>query len=70
MIRRFAHIVIALSLLGTGWAMARAQQTAPDFEIIVDSPGGQTTISCVRGCKLMWVEREINPNAGTDRVHW
>jgi hypothetical protein len=63
MVRRFVHIVIALALVGTGWAIARAQTTAPDFEIIVDSPSGQTTISCVRGCTLSWVERGINPNA-------
>jgi len=63
MVRRLLHMALALALLGSGWAMARAQTTAPDFEIVVDSPGGQTTISCVRGCKLSWVERGINPNA-------
>src|SRR5213592_2352183 len=32
----------------------------PDFELVVDAPAGPTTITCVRGCRLMWVERGIN----------
>lgn len=53
---------IAIALLGTGWAVARAQTPEPDFELIVDAPAGPTSITCVRGCTLMWVERGINPN--------
>ena len=62
--RRFLlNAVIALALVATGWALARAQVSEPDFEIIVDAPGGPTTIRCVRGCALAWVERGVNPNA-------
>ena len=63
MIRPVVTIAIALALCGTGWVAGRAQANAPDFEFVVDAPGGQTTVTCVRGCKLMWVERGINPNA-------
>ena len=54
---------IAFALIAAGCVAAKAQIPAPDFEIIVDAPGGATTIRCVRGCKLAWVERGINPDA-------
>ena len=56
------RVTIAIALLGTGWAVAKAQTPQPDFELIVDAPAGPTTITCVKGCALMWVERGINPN--------
>ena len=40
-----------------GW---KAQTSAPDFEVVVNAPGGETTIECVRACKLAWVERGVN----------
>lgn len=61
--RIMALLVLGLSLVASGWAMARARTPEPDFAIVVDSPGGATTIRCVRGCKLMWIERGINPNS-------
>jgi hypothetical protein len=54
---------IALALFATGWVTAKAQSAAPTFELIVDAPGGPTSITCVRGCTLAWVERGVNPNA-------
>ena len=57
------RVVFAVGLLGTGWVAARAQSGAPTFELQVDAPGGQTSIRCVRGCKLAWVERGVNPNS-------
>ena len=62
MIRR---IIVVFALTGVGWVAAKAQApaAAPDFELQVDAPGGPTTITCVRGCKLVWVERGIDPNA-------
>lgn len=62
MARVLLRAIIAIALLATGWAMARAQTPQPDFELIVDAPSGSTTITCVRGCTLMWVERGINPD--------
>lgn len=56
-------VTLAFALIAAGWVAAKAQIPAPDFEIIVDAPGGATTIRCVRGCRLAWVERGINPNA-------
>ena len=61
--RRFSlNAALALALVATGWALARAQISQPDFEIVVEAPGGPTTIRCVRGCTLAWVERGVNPN--------
>jgi len=59
------RIIVVFALTGVGWIAAKAQApaSAPDFELQVDAPGGPTTITCVRGCKLVWVERGINPNA-------
>ena len=57
MIRR---ALVALALVGLGWAVATAQsQAAPDSEIEVFTMGGKTTIECVRGCGLQWVERQV-----------
>ncbi len=61
--RRCRQVVVALALIGMGWAAARAQTPAPDFEIVVNAPTGQTTVQCVRGCGLMWIARGVNPNS-------
>ncbi len=60
--------LVALASLGTGWAVAKAQMPEPNFELLVEAPAGATTITCLRGCRLMWIERGINPNAGTMRT--
>jgi hypothetical protein len=60
--RILLQATLAFALLGTGWTIARAQTPEPNFELVVDAPAGPTTITCVRGCTLMWVERGINPN--------
>jgi hypothetical protein len=62
MTRKMLTGVVALLLVGTGWVAAKTQVTAPEFELVVEAPAGPTTIRCVRGCKLMWVERGMNPN--------
>lgn len=49
--------------MATGWAAAKAQVAQPNFEIVVDAPNGATTVRCVRGCALAWVERGVNPNS-------
>ena len=51
--------LVAFSLLGTGWAAATAQVSEPSFELVVDAPPGATTITCVRGCRL--VGRDAQP---------
>ena len=59
------RLMFVLALIALGWFAAKAQggPTSPDFEIRVDAPGGSTTVTCVRGCNLAWVERGVNPNA-------
>jgi hypothetical protein len=61
--RRIVRIVLGVALFALGWVAARAQQTSPDFVIAVSAPEGATNIRCVRGCRLAWVERGLNPNA-------
>jgi len=58
---RRAALVVTLVLLG--WVVGRGQSSVPEFELIVDAPSGETTIQCVRGCKLAWVERGVNPSS-------
>jgi hypothetical protein len=54
----------ALALVALGWAAGTAQTAQPDFELIVDAPGpGETTVQCLRGCEMAWVERGVNPSA-------
>ena len=63
--RTAIRIVIAGSLVLTGWVLAKAQSSQPDFEIVVSSPAGKTTVECRRGCELSWFERGLNPRATT-----
>lgn len=52
--------LMALVLVALGWAVGKAQTAQPDFELIVSSPMGETTVECRRGCGLLWVERGVN----------
>jgi len=62
MTRNILTVVLAIVLFGLGWVAAESQRAAPDFELVVDAPAGATTVTCLRGCTLMWVQRGINPN--------
>lgn len=57
--RTLIHMVLGVALLGIGWTAGRAQSqySAPDFEVAIHAPVGETVIECVRGCELLWVER-------------
>jgi hypothetical protein len=68
MIRR---AMIVLALVGLGWIAARAQAPdVPDFEVTVAlSQEGQTTIECVRGCNLQWIDRYA-PNRDIAQKHF
>lgn len=63
MARTIVQSALAVILIFLGWTVGKAQTSAPAFELVVDAPGGETTIECVRGCELAWVERGVNPNA-------
>jgi hypothetical protein len=71
MARTVALILFAVVLVAIGWiAGVKAKSSSPDFALIVNAPGGETTVECVRGCKLAWVERGLNPNQTTDtKIH-
>ena len=62
-LRATIQCAIAMILISIGFAVGKAQTSAPAFELTVDAPGGETTINCVRGCELLWVERGLNANA-------
>jgi hypothetical protein len=59
--------LVSALLLMAGWTAGRAQTSAPDFEFVVTTTatatGMDTSVQCVRGCKLSWVQRGVNPNA-------
>ena len=62
--RASLRFAIAIALAGgMGWMAAKAQTSEPNFEVVVNAPSGETTIECVRGCELAWVERGLNPNS-------
>lgn len=65
MARSGIRLFLAVLLVFGGWAVGVAQSSDPDFEIVVNAPVGETTIQCLRGCRLAWVERGTNPNAQT-----
>jgi hypothetical protein len=53
------RIALAIVLVFAGWAIGHAQLATPDFEITIDAPVGETTVTCVRGCGLAWVQRGV-----------
>jgi hypothetical protein len=63
MIRASVRLAAVAAFICLVWVAGRAQTSAPTFEIVVDAPAGETTIQCVRGCELSWVERGMSPNA-------
>ncbi len=63
MARTTVYIALAVILIFFGWAVGRAQTSAPAFELVVDAPGGETNIKCVKGCELAWVERVVPATA-------
>lgn len=63
MIRASVRLAAVAAFICLGWVAGRARTSAPTFEIVVDAPAGETTIQCVRGCELSWVERGMSPNA-------
>ena len=61
-------LTLAAVLVMAGWMAGRAQTTAPDFVLVVETKQGDptettTTIRCVEGCGLTWIERGLNPNS-------
>jgi hypothetical protein len=63
-VRTLLRAALSLALVGAGWVAAKALASpAPDFELQVEAPTGATTIRCVRGCTLAWVQRGINPTS-------
>ena len=61
------RILFVCAVLVAGWTAGRAQTSGPDFEFVVTTTatetGMKTSVECVRGCKLSWVERGMNPRA-------
>jgi hypothetical protein len=49
MTRIVFRVVIAFALIGAGWTVGRAQTTVADFELTVNSPGGQTILELSQG---------------------
>ena len=47
--RQALLVVVAVLLVAAGWS-AGAQRAVADFEIDVEVPRGQMTVSCARGC--------------------
>ena len=62
------QIVVVIVAVVLGWTLGQAQNSSPDFELVVSAPGGSTTIECRRGCELAWVERGVNPRSTTMRT--
>ena len=50
--RRTIQVVVALSLVASGWLAGSARTPAPKFTLRIDAPEGRTIVECVRGCTL------------------
>jgi hypothetical protein len=58
MARKAVTAALALVLVLFGWVVGRSQASQPDFEFTVDAPSGETTVQCVRGCELLWLNED------------
>ena len=56
--------ILGAALLALGWTLGYAQRSEPQFVIAIDAPGGETSVQCVSGCKLVGSRDVDNPNAG------
>jgi hypothetical protein len=63
------HAMFAIVLIALGWVASEAQsQRVPDFELSVITKDGKTTVECLRGCGLQWVEWVIPDPAGAQKT--
>jgi hypothetical protein len=60
----------ALALVSGGWLVGRAQTPAPDFTLSLDAPGGETTVTCTKGCELQGGRDFGNERAGYMQKYW
>lgn len=44
------RIALAAALVGAGWSVGKAQTAVADFEIAIDAPRGEVSLTCYRGC--------------------
>ena len=51
MVRTIVLAAVAITLIGAGWSVGRAQTAVADFEITVDAPAGFVNVMCRRGCE-------------------
>jgi hypothetical protein len=63
------QIVLALGLLGLGWALGYAQRVEPEFMIQIDAPAGETSVECLSGCELVGARDVENPRAGRMKTY-
>ena len=47
--------VLAFGLVALGWIAGSASQSQADFILHVTAPGGETKVTCVRGCTLQFI---------------
>jgi hypothetical protein len=61
-------MVVALSLVASGWLAGRAQTPAPEFTLRIEAPEGRTMVKCVRGCTLLG--SRTNTNSTPTQDYW
>ncbi len=69
--RVLIRTVVALALVLSGWLVGRAQTLAePDFTLSLDAPGGETRVTCTKGCVLQGGRDYRNEHAGYMLTYW
>ena len=53
--RTAVRLLLAAMLIGLGWAAAKAQSPQTDFELVVDAPGGDVSVTCAKECDVACV---------------
>jgi len=62
--RAVIYAIVALGLTLSGWTVGRAQSSVPDFTLSLDAPGGETRVTCTKGCLLQGGRDYGNDRAG------
>jgi hypothetical protein len=69
--RMVVRLVVTAALVGLGWTAGRAAQPAQaDFELRVTAPMGETDVTCVRGCKLLFIRYTPDETLAQPSFKW
>ncbi len=65
--RSLLRMLLALGFIAVGWSFGVAQASVADFEITIEAPRGDVTLTCARGCDWRSEPSQKSPQTVTFR---